>query len=139
MVRQGIKATHKHSRDGSGFSGPSKFQGSVSKPNSVDYNRKINSGGLHKPTSRNSLSRDVHSPVVDHDLMPSLQDSLLKRHIPGCLNVIADLLSRLNQLQSTELSLRQHVFKQMCQKWFTPHVDLFGTHLTLNFHCTCLQ
>ena len=45
------------------------------------------------------------------------------RHIPGCLNVMADLLSRSNQVQSTEW------FKQICQKWFTPHVDLFATHL----------
>ena len=51
------------------------------------------------------------------------------RHIPGCLNVIANLLSRLNQVQSTEWSLHPQVFKQICLKWFTPHVDLFATHL----------
>ena len=51
------------------------------------------------------------------------------RHIPGCLNVMADLLSRLNQVQSTEWSLHLHVFHQICQKWFTPPVDLFATHL----------
>ena len=51
------------------------------------------------------------------------------RHIPGCLNVMADLLSRSNQFQSTEWSLYPQVFKQICQKWFTLHVDLFGTHL----------
>ena len=49
-------------------------------------------------------------------------------HIPGCLNVMADL-SRLNQVQSTEWSLHPPVFKQICQKWFTPHVDLFATYL----------
>ena len=52
------------------------------------------------------------------------------RHIPGCLNVMADLLSRSNQVQSTEWSLHPQVFKQICQKWFTPHVDLFATHLS---------
>ena len=31
--------------------------------------------------------------------------TLKARHIPGCLNVMADLLSRLNQVQSTEWSL----------------------------------
>ena len=55
--------------------------------------------------------------------------TLKARHIPGCLNVMADLLSRLNQVQSTEWSLHPQVFKQICQKWFTPHVDLFATHL----------
>ena len=46
-----------------------------------------------------------------------------------CLNVVADLLSRSNQVQSTEWSLHPQVFKQICHKWFTPHVDLFATHL----------
>ena len=41
VVRQGIKSTHKRSRVESRFSGPSKFQGSVSKPNSVDFNRTV--------------------------------------------------------------------------------------------------
>ena len=55
--------------------------------------------------------------------------TLKARHIPGCLNVMADLLSRSNQVQSTEWSLHSQVFKQTCQRWFTPHVDLFATHL----------
>ena len=55
--------------------------------------------------------------------------TLKARHIPGCLNVMADLLSRSNQVQSTEWSLHPQVFKQISQKWFTPHVDLFATHL----------
>ena len=55
--------------------------------------------------------------------------TLKARHIPDCLNVMADLLSRSNQVQSTEWSLHPQVFKQICQKWFTPHVDLFATHL----------
>ena len=55
--------------------------------------------------------------------------TLKARHISGCLNVMADLLSRSNQVQSTEWSLHPQVFKQICQKWFTPHVDLFATHL----------
>ena len=55
--------------------------------------------------------------------------TLKARHIPGCLNVMADLLSRSNQVQSTEWSLHPQVFKQICQRWFTPHVDLFATYL----------
>ena len=54
--------------------------------------------------------------------------TLKARHIPGCLNVMADL-SRSNQVQSTEWSLHPQVFKEICRKWFTPHVDLFATHL----------
>ena len=55
--------------------------------------------------------------------------TLKARHIPGCRNVMADLLSRSNQVQSTEWSLHPQVFKQICHKWFTPHVGLFATHL----------
>ena len=53
------------------------------------------------------------------------QITLKARHIPGCLNVMADLLSRSKKVQSTEWSLHPQVFKQICLKWFTPHVDLF--------------
>ena len=43
--------------------------------------------------------------------------------------MMADLLSRSNQVQSTEWSLHPQVFKQICHRWFTPHVDLFATRL----------
>ena len=32
-------------------------------------------------------------------------------------------------MKLTEWSLYPQVFKQICHKWFTPHVDLFATHL----------
>ena len=57
------------------------------------------------------------------------QITLKARHIPGCLNVMADLLSRSNQVQSTEWSLHPQLFKQICRRWFTPQVDLFATCL----------
>ena len=60
------------------------------------------------------------------------QITLRAGHIPGCLYVMADLLSRSNQVQSTEWSLHPQVFKQICHQWFTPHVDLFATCLNHN-------
>ena len=54
------------------------------------------------------------------------QITLKTRHISGWLNVMANLLFRSNQVQSTEWSLHPQVFKQICLKWFTPHVDLFA-------------
>ena len=48
VVRQGKKAAHKCSRAEGGFSGPSKVQGPVSKPNSVGCYRQLNSRSLHK-------------------------------------------------------------------------------------------
>ena len=76
VVRQGKKATQKCSRAEGGFSGPSKVQGPVSKPNSVSCYRQLNSSSLHKQTRWNPLGGDVHSPVEDHDLVPLLRDNL---------------------------------------------------------------
>ena len=100
----------------------------MSKPNSVSCHRQLNSGSLHKLTRWNPLGGDVRCSVEDHDLVPSLPDNS-KSQTHSRVNVMADLLSRSNQVQSTECSLHPQVFKQICLKWFTPHVDLFATRL----------
>ena len=103
VVRQGKKATHKCSRAEGGFSGPSKVQGPVSKPNRVGCYRQLNSSSLHKQTRRNPLSGDVRSHVEDHDLVPSLPDNIKRQthsRVSEC--ECDDLLSRSNQVQSTE-------------------------------------
>ena len=76
VVRQGKKTTHKCFRAEGSFSGPSKVQGPVSKPNSVGCYRQLNSSSLHKQTRRNPLGGDVHSPVEDHDFVPSLPNNI---------------------------------------------------------------
>ena len=52
---------------------------------------------------------------------------LRAQHIPGCLNVIADKLSRHNQVIQTEWSLSQQVFNLLCSRWARPQLDLFAT------------
>ena len=52
---------------------------------------------------------------------------LRARHIPGRLNVIADKLSRHNQVIQSEWSLDQKVFNLLCLRWAQPQVDLFAT------------
>ena len=52
---------------------------------------------------------------------------LQARHIPGRLNVIADKLSRHNEVIQTEWSLSQQVFHLLCSKWGRPQVDLIAT------------
>ena len=87
VVIQGKKATHKCSRVEGSISGPEKVQGPVSKSNSVGYYRQLNSGSLHKQTRRNPLSRDVCSPVENHDLVPSLPDNSKSQahfRVPEC-------------------------------------------------------
>ena len=76
VVRLGKKATHKRPRIEGGLPGPTKLQGPVPEPNSASCNGQLNSGSLHKQTRRNSLSRDVCSPVEDHDLVPSLSHNI---------------------------------------------------------------
>ena len=75
-----------------------------------------------------STAPQVFTMIVKEVKLTTLDIALKARHIPGCLNVMADLLSGSNQVQSTEWSLHPQVFKQICQRWFTPHVDLFTTH-----------
>ena len=129
VVTPGKRATHKRPRIESCLSGPETLQRPVSGPNSASCDGQLNCGSLHKQT------RGTHSAEMCTLLWRIMtwghhfHITLKARHIPGCLNVMADLLSRWNQVQSTEWSLHPQVFKQICQRWFTPHVDLFTTHL----------
>ena len=58
--------------------------------------------------------------------------TLRAMHIPGCLNVMVDLLSR-----STKSNQQNSYCIRWCLnssvKWFTPHVDIFSTPLNHNF------
>ena len=76
VVRPGKKATHKCSRIEGGLPSPSKLQGPVPELNSASCHGQLNSGSLHKQTRRNSLSRNVLSPVEDHDMVPSLSHNI---------------------------------------------------------------
>ena len=87
VVRSGKKATHKCPRIEGGLPGPLRLQGPVPESNSVSCDGQLNSGSLHQQTRRNTLSRDVHSPVEDHDLVPSLPhniESQARSRVPEC-------------------------------------------------------
>ena len=49
------------------------------------------------------------------------------RHIPGCLNVIADHLSCPNQPIPTEWFLHTEIVRRIFRVWGTPEVDMFAT------------
>ena len=57
VVRRGKKATHKCSRAEGSFSGPSKVQGPVSKPNSAGCYGQLNSSSLHKQNKEEPTRR----------------------------------------------------------------------------------
>ena len=87
VVRSGKKATHKCPRIEGGLTGPSRLQGPVPEPNSASCDGQLNSGSLHQQTRRNSLSRNMCSPVEDHDLVPSLPhniESQAHSRVPEC-------------------------------------------------------
>ena len=72
----------------------------------------------------------THSPTllrltVDLLLWLEAQNIIVRaRHIPGCLNVIADHLSRPNQPISTEWSLQPKIVKRIFRLWGTSEVDM---------------
>ena len=87
VVRSGKKASHKCPRIEGGLPGPSRLQGPVPESNSVGCDGQLNSGSLHQQTRRNTLGRDVCSPVEDHDLVPSLPhniESQAHSRVPEC-------------------------------------------------------
>ena len=105
VVRSGKKATHICPRIEGGLPGPSRLQGPVPESNSVSCDVQLNSGSLHQQQG------GTHSVEMcallwkittwGHHYLITLK----ARHVLGCLNVMADLLSRSNQVQSTEWSL----------------------------------
>ena len=97
VVRQGKKDTHKCSRVEGGFSGSSNVQGPVPKPDSAGCDGQLNSSSLHKQEGTNSV--EMCAPLWKiMTWCHQYQITLKARHIPGWLNVMADLLSRSNQV-----------------------------------------
>ena len=52
--------------------------------------------------------------------------TLIPRHVPGHLNVLADQLSRKDQVLKTEWSLNPAVVRRVFRHWGSPQVDLFA-------------
>ena len=111
MVRRGKKATHKYSRIEGGLTSPSKLQGPVPEPNCASCNGQLNSGSLHKQARRNSLSKDVRTPVEDHDMVPSLShntQSQTNSRVSECdgrpsVQVIPSSINRIIQSDMSEV------------------------------------
>ena len=53
--------------------------------------------------------------------------SLMTRYIPGKKNIVADQVSRPDQVLPTEWSLLPRVFEEICRVFGRPHLDLFAT------------
>ena len=79
-----------------------------------------NQGGTHS-LELFELTRELFTWTDSH------QVTLIARHIPGHLNVIADRLSRHHQVIHTEWSLALPVLDRVWKLWGQPHVDMFAT------------
>ena len=94
-------------------------------PNIASCNRQLNSGSLHKQTRRNSLSRDVHSSVEDHDMVPSLLHNIKSQ----THSKVSERDGRPSIQVEPSTDNRMVTASADLSKWFTPHVDLFAIHL----------
>jgi ribonuclease HI len=62
------------------------------------------------------------------EMLQASQLQVRAAHIPGVLNLQADILSRPNKIYSTEWSLDQAVFRWLCATFnFSPKIDVFAT------------
>ena len=59
------------------------------------------------------------------------------RYLPGQSNVLADLLSRRNQVLGAEWSLHPLVARDLLRTWGSPTLDLFATHLNAKLPLYC--
>ena len=62
------------------------------------------------------------------------------RYLPGQSNVLADLLSRCNQVLAAEWSLLPQVTKKIIRTWGSLTIDLFAAHLNakLSLYCSLI-
>ena len=69
--------------------------------------------------------------------MVSLDVHLDARYLPGQSNVLADLLSRRDQVIGTEWSLYPQVARDLLRCWGSPSIDLFATSLNAKLPLYC--
>ena len=67
----------------------------------------------------------------------SLDVHLSARYLPGQSNVLADLLSRRDQIIWTELSLHSQVARALPCRWSPPSIDQFATSLNAKLPLYC--
>ena len=91
----------------------------------VSYLR--NMGGTHSRDC-NEIARETLLWCKDRGI------SLAVTHLPGKLNVEADLASR-HFHDDTEWSLDTHVYNSLITKWGNPEIDLFASRLNAKLPC----
>ena len=117
------QAPYQFSGSQGGYLRPTALGSSASGPPGHDRHGQFDSGFIYQQAGRDSLPL-----TVELFLWLESQDIVVRvRHIPGCLNVIADHLSRPNQPIPTEWSLHPEIVKRIFRVWGTPEVNMFAT------------
>ena len=107
---------------------PAALGSSASGPPGHDRHGQFDSGFIYINKQGGTRSTPLLRLTVELFLWLESKDIIVRaRHIPGCLNVIADHLSRPNQPIPTEWSLHPEIVKRIFRFWGTPEVDMFAT------------
>ena len=117
----------KISRAQGGYLRPTALGSSASGPPGHDRHGQFDSGFIYQQAGRDSLHFPATLDCRTFPLVRVTRHNSPARHIPGCLNVIADHLSRPNQPIPTEWSLHPVIVKRIFRFWGTPEVDMFAT------------
>ena len=86
-----------------------------------------------------TVSRSLCSLASQHlRWTESLNVHLDARYLPGQSNVLADLLSRRDQVIGTEWCVHPQVARDLLRHWGSPSIDLFATslHVKLPLYCS---
>ena len=121
--------TYQCPRDKDSVSSPKRLSKQPSRQKNSDSNRQCLCGQLSEQTG-GTHSWDM-CLLVWHILAYCNPRNILirARHIQGCLNVIADSLSRKDKVIQTEWSLHPQMFNLICKVWHKPMVDMFATKM----------
>ena len=87
----------------------------------------INKHGWTRSIQLNKVNTAVQT---DQEATPHVSGQLIvlrARHIPGRLNILADILWHPSQMSGTEWSLHPSVFRALIREWRIPLLDLFAT------------
>ena len=99
------------------------LEGHICERCSFSGHRQFHSGGISEQ-ARGLLARRLLLWAAKYNII------VRARHIPGRLNVIADGLSRKNQIVATEWSLCPPIVKELSHQMGGSWIDLFATRHT---------
>ena len=104
----------------SGYLCPTALGSSASGPPGYDCHGQFDSSFIYQQARRDSLPGLATIDSRSFPLVRGSQHNSPARHIPGCLNMIADHLSRPNLPISTEWSLHPEIVQPIFRVWGTP-------------------